>query len=71
MYAAQVSPNGERLGMLCEYANVPPEVYLQDDSAWTPKTRTTESTTEEWRSYDWRDPSIVRCGASDGVQVPM
>ena len=71
MYTAQVSPDGERLGMLYEYTNAPPEVYLQNASARAPKTRITESTTDEWRSYDWRDPSIVRYEASDGVEVPM
>ncbi len=71
MYAAEVSPDGGRLGMLYEYTDEPPEVYLQDATAQASKTRITESTTEEWNSYDWRDPSIVRYEASDGVQVPM
>ena len=71
MYAAQVSPNGERLGMLYEFTNAPPEVYLQDATAQASKTRVTHSPTEEWRSYDWRTPEIVRYEASDGVQVPM
>ena len=71
MYTAKVSPDGRRLGMLYEDTNKPPEVYLQDETAQAPKTRITESTTGEWRSYDWRDPSIVRYEASDGVAVPM
>ena len=71
MYDAQVSPDGERLGTLYEFTNAPPEVYLQDATAQGSKTRVTESTTKEWRSYDWRDPEIVRYEASDGVQVPM
>ena len=71
MYDAQVSPDGERLGVLYECTNVPPEVYLQDATAQASKTQVTESTTKEWRAYDWRDPEIVRYEASDGVQVPM
>jgi dipeptidyl aminopeptidase/acylaminoacyl peptidase len=70
MYAPQVSPDGDRLGMLYEYTDAPPEVYLQDATAQAPKTRVTESTTEEWQSYDWRDPEITRFEASDGVAVP-
>ncbi len=71
MYTAAVSPDGDRLGMLYEYTNAPPEVYLQDAREQAPKTRITTSTTEEWQSYDWRDPDIVRYEASDGVDVPM
>jgi dipeptidyl aminopeptidase/acylaminoacyl peptidase len=71
MYDAQVSPDGERLGTLYEYTNAPPEVYLQDATAQASKTRVTHSPTEEWRSYDWRTPEIVRYEASDGVRVPM
>ncbi|MFB6273363.1 MAG: prolyl oligopeptidase family serine peptidase, partial [Salinibacter sp.] len=71
MYNAAVSPDGERLGMLYEFTNQPPEVYLQDAARQARKTRITHSTTNEWESYDWRDPEIVRFEASDGVQVPM
>jgi dipeptidyl aminopeptidase/acylaminoacyl peptidase len=71
VHNAAVSPDGNRLGVLYEYTNQPPEVYLQDATAGADHTRITTSTTEEWRSYDWRDPEIVRYEASDGVEVPM
>ena len=71
MHSAQPSPDGERLGVLYEYTNQPPEVYLQDATEDAGHTRITTSTTEAWRSYDWRDPDIVRYEASDGVEVPM
>ncbi len=70
-YTAVPSPDGERLAMLYEYTNRPPDVYLQDADERAPKTRITSSPTEEWLAYDWRDPEIVRFEASDGVRVPM
>jgi len=70
MYGAAPSPDGQRLGLLYEYTNRPPDVYLQDARERAEKSRVTSSPTEEWLSYDWRDPEIVRFEASDGVEVP-
>ena len=69
-----LSPDGQMMGMLYEYTNQPPEVFLKP----TPSGGTngqaarqiTNSPTEEWSAYDWRDPDIIRFEASDGVQVP-
>ena len=74
--AVALSPDGTRMGMLYEYTNQPPEVYLKDTprrgigSNGAAPERITESPTDAWRAYDWRDPDIIRFEASDGVQVP-
>ena len=74
--AVALSPDGARMGMLYEYTNQPPEVYLKDTPVrgiggnGTQAERITESPTDEWLAYDWRDPEIIRFEASDGVEVP-
>jgi dipeptidyl aminopeptidase/acylaminoacyl peptidase len=70
LYAAAPSPDGERLGLLYEFTNRLPEVTLQDADSGAEATRVTESPTDAWASYDWRDPAIIRFEASDGVDVP-
>jgi dipeptidyl aminopeptidase/acylaminoacyl peptidase len=72
--AVALSPDGEMMGMLYEYTNQPPEVYLKPTPTGGTNgqaaRRITNSPTEEWSAYDWRDPDIIRFEASDGVQVP-
>ena len=69
-----LSPDGQMMGMLYEYTNQPPEVYLKPTPAGGTNgqaaRRITTSPTEAWSAYDWRDPDIIRFEASDGVQVP-
>jgi dipeptidyl aminopeptidase/acylaminoacyl peptidase len=65
-----VSPDGRRLAIRHSEANRPPELYVQDNRAGRDMRQVTQSTTEEWRSYDWIVPEIVTIPASDGVGVP-
>ncbi|HEV8264237.1 MAG TPA: prolyl oligopeptidase family serine peptidase [Gemmatimonadales bacterium] len=62
------SPDGRTLAVLQSTANHPPELYFQAAGAQARKI--TESTTPEFRSYDWIKPEIVLIPASGGVQVP-
>ena len=70
-YHAAVSPDGERLGLLYSSTNRPPDVYMKTASAEASPSRVTTAPTDEWQQYDWRDPTITRFDASDGVEVPM
>jgi dipeptidyl aminopeptidase/acylaminoacyl peptidase len=64
----EVNPDGVTMANLFSYTNRPPEVYLGGGGGdWT---RVTDSPTDAWRAYNWRDPEIIRFEASDGVLVP-
>ncbi len=65
-----VSPDGRTLAVLHSSANRPPELYLQANRPGAEPRRVTESTTAEFRSYDWIVPEIVMIPTSDGVRVP-
>ena len=67
---AIASPDGRTLAVLHSAANRPPELYLQENRPGAPPRRVTESTTAEFRSYDWIVPEIVMVPASDGAHVP-
>ncbi|HSM03344.1 MAG TPA: prolyl oligopeptidase family serine peptidase [Longimicrobiales bacterium] len=89
-YEGTLSPDGERIAVLHDVANRPPELYLAEvddleDAAGDAEgeapeaqrqtmvdamTRVTDSPTEEWASFPWIQPEVVRFGARDGVQVP-
>jgi dipeptidyl aminopeptidase/acylaminoacyl peptidase len=65
-----VSPDGRTLAVLHSTANHPPELYIQPNRAGGEARQITESTTPEFRSYDWIKPEIVMIPASGGAQVP-
>jgi dipeptidyl aminopeptidase/acylaminoacyl peptidase len=65
-----VSPDGKRLAALYSWPNHPPELFLQDNRPGAKARQITESTTPEFRSYDWRVPEIIYFPARDGVDVP-
>jgi len=67
---AALHPNDETLGLLHESSTQPPEVALHDGAEGGTLERITESTTDDWETYDWRNPEIIRFEASDGVEVP-
>jgi len=72
-FDATPSPDGERLAVLVSRADHPPELFLGpagtglglDDLE-----QVTVSPTEEWRSFPWLEPEIVRFEARDGTMVP-
>ena len=63
-----LAPSGDRLALLYSQANRPPEVYVQDVGGEAE--RVTESPTEAWLAYPWREAEIVEVPASDGARVP-
>ena len=67
---AAVSPDGRWLAVAHSTANHPVELYVQRNRRDGEMRQVTESTTEEWRSYDWIRPEIVEVRARDGVMVP-
>ena len=64
------SPDGDRLANVHSYSNRPPELYVLQNRRGSPMTRVTDSPTDEWKSFGWIDPEIVRFRAEDGTMVP-
>ncbi|MBK9313856.1 MAG: S9 family peptidase [Acidobacteria bacterium] len=65
-----ISPDESMLAIVHSYSNKPPELYLAANQAGAAARQVTMSPTEEFRSYKWIDPPIVRFKARDGVEVP-
>ncbi len=63
-----LSPDEKNLLIRRSFSNQPPELYLQKNAPGARARQLTESTTEEWRSYRWRIPEIVRIPARDGAK---
>ncbi len=63
-----LSPNEKWMVIRNSFANQPWELYLQQTRPGAKPRRLTESTTEEWRSYAWKIPEIVRIPARDGAK---
>jgi acetyl esterase/lipase len=64
------SPNGRRMAVVHSVANRPPELFLGDFKAEATLAQVTHSPTEEWLSFPWLKPEIIRFTAQDGAQVP-
>ena len=64
-----VAPDGRTLAVLHSSANHPPELYLQDTRAGSTPRKVTESTSADFRRYDWIAPEIVMIPSGD-AQVP-
>jgi len=54
-----LSPDEEWLAIRHSYTTRPWELYLQKNSAKAEAERITESTSDEFESYPWRDPEMV------------
>jgi acetyl esterase/lipase len=64
-----LSPDEREIAIIHSYTNMPPELYLQPNSASSRAKQITLSTTEEFRAYSWYDPEIISFKARDGVEV--
>ncbi len=69
-YEATPSPDGKRLAVVYSYSNRPPELFIMENKPGARMQQVTTSPTEEWRSFPWVDPEIVRFPARDGTLVP-
>jgi dipeptidyl aminopeptidase/acylaminoacyl peptidase len=72
-YSGTLSPDGERIAITHDVANRPPELFMADaDDALDSgdMVQVTDSPTDDWKSFDWIKPEIIRFTARDGVDVP-
>ena len=69
-YQVTMSPDERYLAVRYSYSNQPWELYVMVNSPKAKMEKLTHSTTESFKEYDWREPSIVWITASDGAKVP-
>ncbi|RIW15582.1 S9 family peptidase [Algoriphagus lacus] len=65
-----LSPDEKKLAIIYSYSNIPAELYVQDVKVGATPQKLTSGQSEEFKSYAWKDPQIVRFTAQDGAQVP-
>lgn len=65
-----LSPDEKYMAILHSYSNKPWELYLKKTSAKANAEQLTSGQSEEFRSYEWRDPEVVQFRATDGAMVP-
>ncbi|MEM0963186.1 MAG: prolyl oligopeptidase family serine peptidase, partial [Bacteroidota bacterium] len=63
-----LAPDGRQLALLHSAATAPPEVYTA--TLGSDARQRTNSVTEAWQAYPWRDAEIVEIPASDRARVP-
>lgn len=69
-YQVEISPDENRLAILYSYSNQPTELFWMENKTGATMHRVTKSTTQEFNSYQWRDPEIIKFRARDGIMVP-
>lgn len=65
-----LSPDEKQMAILFSYSNKPWELYLKETKANAQAKQLTSGQSEEFKSYDWRDPELISFRAQDGAMVP-
>lgn len=65
-----LSPDEKYFALRVSFANKPWELYILENKDKATPVKITESTTPEFRAYNWRTPEYIQFRASDGVMVP-
>ncbi len=71
---ASLSPNESRIAYIQSSSNRPGELYIGESpvkkrNSGAP-TQITNSLTEDFKKYDWREPEFITFTARDGTEVP-
>ncbi|WPP48506.1 S9 family peptidase [Catalinimonas niigatensis] len=69
-HEAYLSPDEKYWAIRYSFSNQPWELYLMENKPGVEMNRITNSTTDAFEAYDWREPKIIRFTAGDGVEVP-
>ena len=64
-----MSPDESKLAIRFSYSNRPWEIYVMDNRPGAEAKRITESPSEEFMAYPWRDPEVITFPAEDGADV--
>jgi len=65
-----LSPDEKYFALRVSFANKPWELYILENKAKATPVKITESTTADFRAYNWRIPEYTQFRASDGIMVP-
>jgi dipeptidyl aminopeptidase/acylaminoacyl peptidase len=66
---ATISPDESQLAIRYSYVNQPWELFLKENSASATPTQITNSLTDSFKSYKWKDAKVISFKARDGVEV--
>jgi dipeptidyl aminopeptidase/acylaminoacyl peptidase len=64
-----LSPDEKTLAIRYSYSNKPWELFVMDNKKGAKPRQVTSSLTDEFKSYNWREPEVISYKASDGVDV--
>ncbi|MBF8964837.1 prolyl oligopeptidase family serine peptidase [Pontibacter sp. FD36] len=64
-----LSPDEKTMAIRYSYSNKPWELYVQDNKKGAKPRQVTSSLTDEFKSYNWREPEVISFKASDGEDV--
>lgn len=64
-----ISPDESQLAIIQSTSNRPWELFLQPNKAGAKAKQLTDSRSDAFKSYAWREPEFITFSASDGVEV--
>ncbi|WP_439881260.1 prolyl oligopeptidase family serine peptidase [Pontibacter sp. MBLB2868] len=65
----KVSPDEKNLAIRYSFSNKPWELFVMDNKKGAKPKQVTHSLTDEFKSYDWREPEVISFKAKDGADV--
>ncbi|GAB3173389.1 S9 family peptidase [Telluribacter humicola] len=68
-YEVAISPDETKLAARYSNSNTPWELFVMANKPAAVKEQLTKSTTDEFRSYPWREAKVITFKASDGADV--
>lgn len=66
----ELSPDEKYFALRVSHATKPWELYLMENKNKAVPVKITESTTPEFKAYNWREPEFISFRASDGTMIP-
>ncbi|MBX2844168.1 MAG: prolyl oligopeptidase family serine peptidase [Flammeovirgaceae bacterium] len=64
-----ISPDEKNLAIRYSYSNKPWELYVMPNEKGAEARQITNSTSEDFKKYSWREPEIIQFTAEDGEKV--
>jgi dipeptidyl aminopeptidase/acylaminoacyl peptidase len=65
----QISPDEKNIAFRYSYSNKPWELFLMENKPGAKAVQITNSLTEEFKAYPWRDPELVKIKARDNADI--
>ncbi|MER2999545.1 prolyl oligopeptidase family serine peptidase [Pontibacter populi] len=68
-YEVTLSPDEKMLAFRYSYSNKPWELFVMENKKGAKPRQITNSLTEEFKAYNWREPEVISFKAEDGADV--